>query len=268
MALSMEAARAAGKRFVVLDRPNPIGGIDCEGSLLEPEFASFVGMYPIPMRHGLTAGELALLFNDHCGIGCDLRVVRMEGWRRDMWFDETGLPWVPPSPNMPTLDTATVYPGSVFFEGTEVSEGRGTTRPFEIVGAPYVDPAELIAALRGDDLPGVVFRPHYFEPTFHKFTGELCAGLQLHVTDRQVFKPVRTAIAIIGHLWRLYPRQFGWKQPPYEYVYDKLPFDVIAGTGRLRQQIEAGATAAEIAAGWQTDQLGFDKLRRQYFLYD
>jgi uncharacterized protein YbbC (DUF1343 family) len=267
MALAMEAARDNGKRFIVLDRPNPINGSQIEGNILEPEFASFVGMFPIPMRHGMTVGELALLFNKEFGIGCDLEVVKMEGWNRSMWHDQTGLPWVMPSPNMATIDTATVYPGCVFLEGTNLSEGRGTTRPFEILGAPFVDPHELIAALQDERLAGVHFRALHFQPTFHKFAGQTCGGIQLHVTDRTSFKPVITGITMINAIRRLWPEQFGWKQPPYEYVFDKLPFDVIAGTGKLRQAIETGASPATIEVGWVDELERFDERRRPYLLY-
>lgn len=267
MALAMQAARAEGKRFLVLDRPNPIGGIDVEGSLLEPGWESFVGMYPIPMRHAMTAGELARLFNEEYGIGCELTVVAMEGYDRSVWFDDTDAPWVLPSPNMPTLDTATVYPGAVFVEGTKVSEGRGTTRPFEINGAPYVDAADLAEHLNGLDLPGVGFRPHSFQPTFQKHAGVLCGGVQIHVLDRRIFRPVITGIALIKAIRDLYPEDFAWQDPPYEYVYDRCPFDVIAGTGKLRDQIESGASVQDIAAGWREDERAFDELRRRYLLY-
>jgi uncharacterized protein YbbC (DUF1343 family) len=267
MALAMQAAREQGKRFIVLDRPNPIGGVQIEGNILEPEFASFVGMFPIPMRHGMTIGELALMFNHEFGIGCDLEVVKMEGWRREMYFDETGLPWVMPSPNIPTVQTTVVYPGSVMFEGTAVSEGRGTTRPFEIIGAPYIEPYLLIDELKSDNLPGVVFRPLHFQPTFHKFAGELCGGIQIHVTDRAAFKPVITGVAIISAIRRLYPDRFEWKQPPYEYVYDKLPFDVINGSSGLREQIEAGTSVAEIEASWEDGLNEFTERRTPYVLY-
>jgi uncharacterized protein YbbC (DUF1343 family) len=267
MALAMEAARAGGKRFIVLDRPNPISGVHIEGNILEPYYASFVGMFPLPMRHGMTTGELALLFNGEFGIGCDLEVVKMEGWNRAMWHDQTGLPWVLPSPNMPTLDTATVYPGCVFLEGTNVSEGRGTTRPFDILGAPFVDPYELTTALQDLRLPGVFFRPLYFQPTTHKFAGQTCGGIQLHVTDRTAFKPVITGIAVISAIRSLWPEQFEWKQPPYEYVFDKLPFDVIAGTGKLRALIESGASPAEIEGSWAAGLDRFAEIRRRYLLY-
>ena len=267
MALAMQAARENGKRFVVLDRPNPIGGIEVEGNLHEPGFASFVGMYPIPMRHGMTVGELALMFNGEFGVDCELEVIAMEGWRREMWYEETGLPWVMPSPNMPTIDTAVVYPGSVMIEGTEISEGRGTTRPFEILGAPYVEPRRLIDELKRDNLPGVIFRPQHFEPTFHKFSGRMCGGIQIHVTDRQTFRPVSTSVAIISAVRRLYPGEFGWKQPPYEYVYDKLPFDVINGTSRLREQIEADESVAQIEECWSESVAEFRNRRASYLLY-
>jgi uncharacterized protein YbbC (DUF1343 family) len=267
MALAMEAARENGKRFIVLDRPNPIGGVEIEGNILAPGFASFVGMFPIPMRHGMTIGELARIANGEFGIDCELEVVKMEGWQREMYFDDIGLPWVMPSPNIPTVDTAVVYPGSVMIEGTSVSEGRGTTRPFEIIGAPYIDPYELIAELKKDNLCGLSFRPLHFQPTFHKFAGELCGGIQIHVTDRDAFKPVITGAAIISAIRRLYHDRFEWKQPPYEYVYDKLPFDVINGGARLREQIETGESVAEIEESWRDGLKDFAERRKRYLLY-
>lgn len=268
MALAMEAARACSKRFIVLDRPNPINGIDMEGNVHESEFRSFVGMYPIPMRHAMTAGELALMFNSEFGIGCELDVIKMEGWRRAMWFEDTRLPWVLPSPNIPTIDTAAVYPGLVMIEGTTVSEGRGTTKPFEIIGAPYIEPRALIERLAEDHLPGAVFRPVHFEPTFHKFKGELCGGIQIHVTNRQAFKPVITGVAITSAVYHLYPGEFSWKQPPYEYVHDKLPFDVINGSASVREMIEAGVTTREIEESWRAGLDQFASRRAPYLLYD
>ena len=268
MALAMEAARECGKRFVVLDRPNPIGGTKIEGNILDTSFKSFVGMFPIPMRHGMTAGELALMFNTEFGIGCQLEVIKMDGWGRSIWYEDTRLPWVLPSPNIPTADTAVVYPGSVMIEGTTVSEGRGTTRPFEILGAPYIDSEMLIRELKKEGLPGVVFRPHHFQPTFHKFAGETCGGVQIHVIDRNVFKPVLTGVAIISAIRRLYPEGFGWKQPPYEYVYDKLPFDVINGGSRLREQIETGTPLSQIEKSWEVGLREFETRREPYLLYD
>jgi uncharacterized protein YbbC (DUF1343 family) len=267
MALAMQAARAHGKRLMVLDRPNPIGGLLIEGNILERGHESFVGMYPIPMRHGLTVGELALMFNREFGIDCDLEVVPMRGYRRELWFDETDAPWVIPSPNMPTLETATVYPGAVFIEGTMISEGRGTTRPFELIGAPYIDAYELAEHLSRARLPGVHFRPHSFLPTFQKHAGKLCHGVQIHVLSRAAFKPVITGLAIIKTVRDLYPREFQWKEPPYEYVYDRLPFDVIAGTEKLRAQIEGGVSLAEMAESWRHGEQEFIGARNQYLLY-
>jgi Uncharacterized protein conserved in bacteria len=268
MALAMQAARECGKRFIVLDRPNPINGFQIEGNILEPQFASFVGLYPIPMRHGMTVAELALMFNQEFGIGCDLEVVKMQGWQRAMWFEETGLPWVLPSPNMPTVDTATIYPGMVMFEGTTVSEGRGTTRPFEIIGAPFIESRRLVERLNEEKLTGCIFRPLHFEPTFHKFKGERCGGLQLHVTDRETFKPVITGIAIVAAIRELYPDRFAWKEPPYEYVYDKLPFDIINGSAGIREMIEAGTPLNDIEASWRTGLEDFAARRQPYQLYD
>jgi len=268
MALAMEAARECGTRFVVLDRPNPIGGVHIEGNILEPEFRSFVGMFPIPMRHGMTVAELALMFNSEFGIGCNLEVVKMEGWRREMGFEETGQQWVLPSPNIPAPATTVVYPGSVLFEGTNVSEGRGTTKPFEFIGAAYIDPHELVDHLKRACLPGVVFRPLHFQPTFHKFAGEVCGGIQIHVIDRSVFKPVLTGVAILSAIRQLNPDRFAWKEPPYEYVHDKLPFDVITGTSRLREQIDEGTRVSEIEEGWRQGLDDFSARRKPYLLYD
>ena len=268
MALAMQAAKEAGKRVVILDRPNPINGIGIEGDLLERGHESFVGMYPIPMRHGMTVGELARMFNEAFGIGCELTVVPMQGWWRAAWFNETDAPWVMPSPNIPTPDTAVVYPGMVYVEGTTLSEGRGTTRPFEIVGVPAADAFELAAALNGLSLPGVYFRPHSFQPTFQKHAGALCHGVQLHVTDRESFKPVITGIAFIKLMRDLYPAGFDWQEKPYEYAFGRVSFDVIAGTLRLREQIESGVSVADIAASWQADERSFAEQRKPYLLYE
>ena len=268
MALAMQAAGESGKRFIVLDRPNPINGLQVEGNIHERAFSSFVGMFPIPMRHAMTVGELARMFKGEFEIDCDLEVVEMEGWRRSMWFEETGLPWIMPSPNIPTFDTAIVYPGAVMIEGTNISEARGTTRPFEIIGAPFIDPYALVAELGKDSLPGAVFRPLHFQPTFHKFSGEICGGIQIHVTDRDRFRPVATGVAIINAIRRLYPHSFAWKQPPYEYVYDRLPFDAITGTSGLRERIEAGMSTREIEQSWEEGIRDFVARRAAYLLYD
>ncbi|MBI4854251.1 MAG: DUF1343 domain-containing protein [Acidobacteria bacterium] len=267
MAYAMQACKKYDKRMVVLDRPNPIGGQLVEGNVLESEFASFVGLFPIAMRHGMTVGELAKMFNEAFEIKCKLDVVPMSGWKRSMWWDETKINWILPSPNMPTLDTAIVYPGMVIFEGTLVSEGRGTTRPFELIGAPYIDAYELTSKLNSLNLPGVYFRPNYYQPTFHKHVGKLCGGLQLHVLDRQKYKSVITAVAILSTIYYLYTDKFQWKQPPYEYIHDKLPIDVIFGSDKVRKQIEAGISIDEIEASWKESVDSFIKLREKYLIY-
>lgn len=266
MAHCLMAAKRRGVPVVVCDRPNPVGGDAVEGPMLVPGYESFVGMYPIPMRHGMTIGELAKLFNDHFGIGADLRVVPMRGWTRSMYHDETAIPWVLPSPNLPTLDGAIVYPGTVLFEGTSVSEGRGTTRPFELVGGPAIAPEPFADKLNRSDLPGVFFRPALFEPTFHKHAKRPCGGCQIHVIDRKSFRPVLTGVALTG-AFRKADATFAWRQPPYEYEHIKLPFDILAGSSELREQIEAGIDPVEIGRSWEAGVAAFDQLRRKFLMY-
>lgn len=268
MSYCMEACAQHGKRMVVLDRPNPINGESMEGHLLDAGFRSFVGLHPLPMRHGMTVGELARFYNTECKIGCDLTVIPVEGWNRNLWFDQTGLPWLMPSPNLPTLDGATVYPGMVLIEGTMLSEGRGTTRPFEFVGAPYINSRELAECLNGMHLPGVHFRAAYFEPTFQKHAGNMCGGVQLHVLDRESLEPYLTGIAVISTIRSLYPDSFQWRQPPYEYECHKLPIDILCGGDLIRRQVESGVPVAEIREGWQGDVERFRSLRKPYLLYD
>ena len=227
--LCMRACEKHDVAIVVLDRPNPINGLTTEGPVLDPAYTSFVGMHPIPVRHGRTIGELATQFRDEAFPKCRLSILPMKNWDRAMWFDQTGLPWVIPSPNMPALDTATVYPGMCLLEGTNISEGRGTTRPFEIFGAPFIDAANLSRELNELRLPGVYFRENYFQPTFQKFAGELCGGAQLHVVDRNSFLPLKTGVEIIKSIRRIYPDQFQWKQSPYEYEFEKLPIEILLG---------------------------------------
>ena len=267
LANCMRVARKTGKKVIVCDRPNPIGGQSIEGTVLEEGFESFVGQYPLPTRHGMTVGELALMFNEHWGIGCELEVIKMEGWGRRMWLDETDAPWVLPSPNIPTLDSATVFPGTVHLEGTTMSEGRGTTRPFEIVGAPYIDANAYARSLEGLGLPGVTFRAANFLPTFQKHAGQPCGGVQIHVLDRDAFKPFVTGVAVVKTCRDLYGEQFEWKQPPYEYVLDKNPFDVISGTDRLRLSIEEGNSLEEIDAIWSAERERFAAEREKFLLY-
>lgn len=267
LANCMRAAKRLGKRVVVCDRPNPINGVQMAGNILEPEYASFVGQFPLPTRHGMTVGELAQMFNEHFKIGCDLEVVPMTGWRREFWLDETDAPWVLPSPNMPTIDSATVFPGTVHFEGTQVSEGRGTTRPFELIGAPYIDPDAYAEKLNGLALSGVYFRSCVFQPTFQKHAGASCGGVQIHVTDRYVFEPWLAGIAMVKFAHDMYPNDFRWKEPPYEYVFDKNPFDVIGGTAKIREAFENGTDLETIGAETKAPLEEFKELRESYLLY-
>jgi uncharacterized protein YbbC (DUF1343 family) len=267
MAHCLRAGKKHGVPVVVCDRPNPIGGTRIGGPMLVPGFESFVGQFPIPLRHGMTIGELARFFNEACGIGADLTVIPMEHWNRSMHFDETGLPWVMPSPNMPTLDTAVVYPGTVLFEGTNVSEGRGTTRPFELIGAPWVNAEALAGTLAAYDLPGVHFRPVYFEPTFQKHAKNSCGGCQIHVLDRRAFLPVQSAVAMLVEIRAQNLSRFEWRQPPYEYEAVKLPFDILAGSDELRLQIEAGVPPGSIHRSWQMAHDRFATDRQPFLLY-
>jgi uncharacterized protein YbbC (DUF1343 family) len=246
----MEACARLGKQVVVLDRPNPVGGELIEGNCLDLKYRSFVGRYPIPMRHGLTIGEIAKLFNGPFGIDCDLTVIPMEGWHRDMLFEDTGLPWVAPSPNLPTPRSALVYPGQVIWEGTNLSEGRGTTQPFELFGAPFLDPEAVMNRLREPDLGGAILRPIEFEPTAQKWAGQRCGGYQLHVIDPSAFRPYRTSLALLQAVSGLYPNDFQWKKPPYEYEYEKQPIDLILGDRAIRRAIERQTPLATLEAQW------------------
>jgi len=267
MALCMEACE--GKiPLIVLDRVNPIGGIITEGPLLKKNFTSFVGLHPLPVRHGMTIGEIALYFKDNFYPKVDLTVIYLKNWKRKLWFNETGLHWVMPSPNMPTLDTATVYPGMCLLEGTILSEGRGTTRPFEIFGAPFIDPAKLVKRLNEFKLKGVFFRPLYFTPTFNKFSGQLCGGVQIHVIDREKFKAFKTAVAILLTIKEIYPQINIWREPPYEYEFEKLPFDILSGSDRLRKDIEEGKSLKDMEYWWNDELESFRKIREKYLIYD
>jgi len=267
MANCLRAAARAGIPVIVCDRPNPIGGVTVEGPMLKPGYESFVGQFPIPMRHGMTVAELARLFNEAHGIGAALETVPMQGWSREMYFDETGLPWVMPSPNMPTLDTAIVYPGTVLFEGTMLSEGRGTTRPFELIGAPWLDGEQLAARMNAVGLSGVHFRPAIFEPTFQKHARETCGGCQIHVIARQSFASVKAGVSLLRECYGLAPKQFKWRDPPYEYEHDKMPIDILAGSPQLREQIEQQMPLAEIVESWRKGEAAFLEQRGPYLLY-
>ena len=240
--LCMQSAEKAGKEVIVLDRPNPLASLVEEGSPLEMEYASFVGLHPIAIRHGKTIGELARLFKKERFPRLSLTVLEMKGYSGEMWFDETNLPWVMPSPNMPTLDTAIVYPGMCLFEATNVSEGRGTTRPFEIFGAPFINAEDLCDHMNSLGMPGVFFRRNHFQPTFHKWSGQICNGAQIHVLDRTQFPSFRSAIELLKYLFHAYPDQFQWKPPPYEYEYDKLPIDILLGNGWYRKKMIEGSS--------------------------
>ncbi|MCK6526089.1 DUF1343 domain-containing protein [Myxococcota bacterium] len=271
LAACMEAASRAGIRVVVCDRPNPIGGEAVEGPLLRPHLRSFVGRFPVPVRHGCTAGELALLWRHQLGLDLDLEVVRVQGWRRGAWHDETGLSWVMPSPNMPTLDTASVYPGMCLVEGTRLSEGRGTTRPFELSGAPWIDPSRLAADLErrmgAAGAAGVRFRPVVFRPTFHKHAGQGCGGVQVHVTDRRRFEPFLTGIAFLQACRTQDPERFAWRTEPYEFVSDRLAIDLLLGDERLREMIEADTPLADVRASWAADLREWREVRAPHLLY-
>jgi len=263
----MEACREAGVEVWVLDRPNPLGGIRLEGNLVEPGYRSFVGRFPLPVRHGMTMGECAGMINGEFQAPCDLQVVPMEGWRRRMEFDQTGLPWVMPSPNMPTLDTAAVYPGACLVEGTNLSEGRGTTRPFEIVGAPWIDPRALARDLQERELPGVAFRPLSFRPTFQKHAGLTCGGVQIHVLDRRTFLPFLTGVQLLLSANRLWPKHFQWRTEPYEFETRRLAIDLLAGGPWLRETAEQGADLEALRSCWDRDLDRFRARRKKYLLY-
>ncbi len=267
MSYCLEVARRLDKQVVVLDRPNPIGGTAVEGNCLAPDWRSFVGRYPLPMRHGMTIGELALMFNQEFGIGCRLEVIPMAGWRRAMGFAQTGLPWVAPSPNIPTPVSALVYPGQVIWEGTNVSEGRGTTQPFELFGAPYIDPQGILDFLGGQTLPGALLRIMEFEPTSNKWQGTPCRGFQLHVTDPDNFRPYGSSLRLLQAVLRCHADAFQWKPPPYEYEFDRLPIDLILGSDTVRMHLESMGPVQELEASWQKELDAFDRMRRNYYLY-
>lgn len=238
----LEACAEANIPVVVLDRPNPIGGLNAEGSLLDFDYRSFVGQAEIPMRHGLTLGELLQLINAEHQIGADLQIVPVAGWKRSMLWPETGRAWIPPSPNVPRFEGVLSYPGQVLLEGTNLSEGRGTTTPFEWLAAPYIEPDLLANELTRLNLSGVVFRPIRFIPTFDKWRGGLCGGVALRVTNSETFRPYQTAVAALAVCRREWPNDFAWLHPPYEYEAEKMPIDIINGGSRLREGLEQAAT--------------------------
>jgi uncharacterized protein YbbC (DUF1343 family) len=268
LANCMQACGDAGVEIIVCDRPNPINGTQVEGNLVKEGFHSFVGQYSLPNRHGMTVGELANFFRDHIKIKCDLTVVPMTGWKREMWFDQTGQLWTPTSPNMPTLLAAVVYPGMCMIEGTLLSEGRGTALPFEQCGAPGIDPHILAKILNKQRLPGVLFRPQFFKPVFQKWAGKTCGGIQLHVTDRNSFKPVLTGVAIIRTIAKHFPDAFQWRTEPYEFVSDRPAIDLLYGNSDLREKLMTNEiTHAEIESTWGEDLEKFQLIRKEYLIY-
>ena len=267
MALCMRQAASVGLPVIVLDRPNPIDGVHLEGNIREEKYSSFVGMFPLPTRHGMTAGELARYFNRIFNLNCDLTVVPMRGWKRSMWWGDTGLPWVIPSPNMPTVFTAAVYPGMCLVEGTNLSEGRGTTHPFEFFGAPWLNPFKLAEELNRLDLPGVRFRPHYFLPTFQKHAGKVCGGVELHVRHRPIFEPYRTGLWCVRVARDMNPEKFDWRRETYEFVSDRLAIDLLAGSSRYREIVESGGDIDDWVAEWEDPLREFALRREEFLLY-
>ncbi|MBF0227494.1 MAG: DUF1343 domain-containing protein [Desulfobacterales bacterium] len=267
MSFCMEAAKRFDKKIVILDRPNPISGSIVEGNLLTKECESFVGRFSIPMRHGLTIGEIALLFNDCFNIGCNIEIIKMENWKRDMFFNDTNLPWVPPSPNLPTFESALVYPGQVLWEGTNISEGRGTAQPFEIFGAPFLDIEKILDFMGGNKLPGAILRPIGFEPTSNKWTGQFCKGFQIHVISPKDYQPYATSLKLLQAIINIHKDEFEWKLPPYEYELSKLPIDLIIGDPAIRNKVEKLDKIENIVDSW-TDQLNyFVEVAKKYYLY-
>ena len=263
----LRSAAGSGKKVVVLDRPNPLGGDVVEGNLLDPELYSFVGPYRLPMRHGLTMGEMARLFNHVFTLDCDLKVIPMQGWRRPMLWHETGLRWVMPSPNMPFPDTACVYPGQVIWEGTQLSEGRGTCRPFEIFGAPFLDTNAIEQHLSPDASAGCYLQEYLFRPTFHKWAGELCRGFMIHILDPSAYQPYYTTLSLLKAVMEVHPQDFEWKKPPYEYEYKKKPIDMIMGSVSLRRGLESGESLPLMREKWLPDVESYMNWRRPYLLY-
>ena len=263
----LEAAEVLNKKVVVLDRHNPINGLTIEGNCLEPDWFSFVGRFPLPMRHGFTIGELAQLFNEHFEIGCDLEVIQMEGWRRSMFYRQTGLPWVPPSPNLPSPVSTMVYPGQVIWEGTNISEGRGTTQPFELFGAPFINPEKIITAISAESTPGIILREVVFEPTANKWQSHPCRGFQIHITNPDEVRPYETSLRLLQAVIKHHKKDFEWKQPPYEYETKKLPIDLIIGDGKIRSRLENMEPLESIVESWQTELQEFSEVSQRYHLY-
>lgn len=256
------------KKVIILDRPNPLNGLAVQGPVLEEKFLSFVRLYPIPVRHGLTIGEICNMINLEENIGADLEIIKMKGWKRKFYFPDCSLKWTVPSPNMPSFETALVYPGMCLLEGTNVSEGRGTTRPFEIFGAPWIKEEKLVKDLNRKNIMGVEFRPLKFIPTFHKYCGKICGGAQIYVNDLMNFDPVCAGLEIIATIKNLYPKKFAWRKPPYEFEKKKMPFDILIGNSWIRKAIEKGESVDSMKKRWEKDLRDFIKKRERYLLYE
>ncbi|MFO8164413.1 MAG: exo-beta-N-acetylmuramidase NamZ family protein [Thermodesulfobacteriota bacterium] len=264
----LKKAGAKGKEVLVLDRPNPLGGIIVEGNLLRPEFHSLVGPFALPMRHGMTIGELAYLFNDAMKVDCDITVLPLKGWYRRMLWNDTGLRWIMPSPNMPLFETALVYPGQVIWEGTNISEGRGTCRPFEICGAPFINPSIIKKELALKDIEGCYLQEYYFRPTFNKWKSKLCGGFMIHIIDPKMYRPYRTSLALLRITLEIYRDKFIWKKPPYEYEFNKLPIDLIFGDSSMRLALETGKKFEQLLKSCSKELEGFLESRKPYLLYE
>jgi uncharacterized protein YbbC (DUF1343 family) len=267
MGLCLEAAARKGIKVVILDRPNPINGTEIEGNMLNENFRSFVGRYPVPIRHGLTPGEFARFIKMEENIDCDLEVVSMSAWRRKQYFDSLDLHWVFPSPNMPTWDTALLYPGMVLLEGTNISEGRGTTMPFQLFGAPFLDRKRVLDHLESRGLQGIVFRPIAFEPAFDKYRGETCLGFQIHIIDRERFRPYKTGLALLQAFCDVHPDLFRWLDPPYEYEWDKKPIDILIGDDLVRRRVESGEDLDQLESEWRGNLDEYREKRTACLLY-
>jgi len=265
MAYLLESVGKVGLPFVVLDRPNPLGGIKVEGNIVEEDFKSFVGNYALPIRHGMTMGELATYFNEEFRMGVDLKVIKMKNWQRGIYYDETSLIWVPPAPNILTLDTAFIYPGTCLIEGTNISEARGTVKPFEMIGAPWIDGIELSRELNSRKLPGVLFRPVYFSPLMSKYEDKKCEGVQFHTTDREAFLPVLSGLTLLEVIIELYPGSFEWREPSSSEHH--FFFDLLCGTDKIRKGLMKGGKAEDIVKSWKDELLNFKGKRERYLLY-
>ncbi len=263
----MEAAKKYNKQIIILDRPNPLGGVKIEGGALEDDYRSFVGRFPMPMQHGLTIGEIALLFNKRFGIDANITVIPLKNWKRNMFFEDTKLVWIPPSPNLPTPASALVYPGQVIWEGTNISEGRGTTQPFEIFGAPFIDIEKILSAYDIGNIKGAVIRPVFFQPAYNKWKDSVCRGFQIHISDPKVYNPYITSLKFLKLFLSLFKEDFCWKNPPYEYEFVKKPIDLILGSKRIRKRIESLEPVSEIAKSWEHEIKEYKKLISDFFLY-